>query len=79
MKKLGLAVVLVFGFILIVPSKAQDQLEVAPYQFATIPVEMFSKDVKVYKVVHQGCELFVSVTTGVRDNHSSIATGRGCK
>jgi hypothetical protein len=61
--------------------KADIPQDVAPYEFAHIPVEFHAVDVKVYKMVHQGCEIFVTTNSAMGHEAASIAiaTGRGCK
>ncbi len=58
--------------------EAQSPQEVAPYLFAT------AGETKVFKLVHQGCELFVAENIHWQANRSdsvgvSITAGRGCK
>jgi hypothetical protein len=50
--------------------------DVPPYKFAETP-----EGVKLYKTVHQGCEIFLAVgTQGYYGQQSpAIALGRGCK
>jgi hypothetical protein len=61
--------------------QAQAQQEVEPYEFAHIPVPFHTVDVKVYKMVHQGCEIYVTTNSAMGHEAASIAiaTGRGCK
>jgi hypothetical protein len=47
--------------------------EVAPYVVATP-----RRDVTIYKMVHEGCEIYLAYTSAYSDN-TSIALGRGCK
>jgi hypothetical protein len=52
--------------------------EVKPYVFAELPHG------RIYKTVHEGCELYVVendfYTYGARDQHQyAITSGRGCK
>jgi len=61
------------------PVQAQSQQEVSPYVFATTP-----DGTQVFKMVHQGCELFVAERHKVEIKYGdavsvSITTGRGCK
>ena len=81
-RSLAIAAVLLFGGSLVLRGmKAEGVQEVAPYEFAHIPVEFHTIDVKVYKVVHQGCEIFVATNSAMGHEAASvaIATGRGCK
>ena len=60
------------------PVEAQSPQEVAPYLVGT------AGSTKIYKLVHQGCELFVAENYQYQINHGdavgvSISTGRGCK
>jgi hypothetical protein len=61
---------------------ASAQSDIAPYRFAVLDSPNGYK-VYVYKVVHQGCELFVAV--GAEYGYAqggaspSITTGRGCR
>jgi hypothetical protein len=61
---------------------AAAQSDVAPYRIASLRSPN-GNEVYVYKLVHQGCELFVAVgdewgyISGGAS--SSIATGRGCR
>lgn len=50
--------------------------EIAPYKFAELP-----HGSEVYKIVHQGCELFVveNYTMSHGAVTAAITTGRGCK
>src|SRR5208282_2919992 len=50
-------------FVLLFMSLGSTQTEVAPYKIGAIPIHEYG--VEVYKLVHQGCELFVAV--GPRD------------
>ena len=60
---------------------ADDQQEVKPYVFAELPHG------RIYKTVHEGCELFIvesDIPTlanqpGEQFHHYGIATGRGCR
>jgi len=61
---------------------AQETQEVKPYVFAELPHG------RIYKTVHEGCELFIVETRSdwemaYRDTNSTynyaITTGRGCK
>lgn len=60
------------------PQAAQ---EVQPYEFAHVPVAFHDVDVKVYKMVHEGCEIYIATNSAVAYQAASlaIATGRGCK
>lgn len=81
-RSLAIAAVLLFGgSLLIRNTKADGAQDIPPYEFAHIPVEFHAVDVKVYKVVHQGCELFVATNGAMGHEAASIAitTGRGCK
>lgn len=73
-KLIGIAAILLT--MLLWPSSAQENQEVAPYAFAHLPHGI------VYKTVHQGCELFivesVSYPYGQQVTYA-ITTGRGCK
>ena len=52
-----------------------EQKEVAPYVFAK-PLD----NVTIYKMVHEGCEIYMSYThVATYSDNSSIALGRGCK
>jgi hypothetical protein len=80
-RTLAVLAVLVGASLMLPGPKAQSAQEVAPYEFAHIPVEFHAVDVKVYKVVHQGCEIFVATNGAMGHEAASIAiaTGRGCK
>lgn len=59
-------------------AKAETTQEVAPYLVGT------AGSTKVYKLVHQGCEIFVAENYQFQMNHgdavaAGIATGRGCQ
>lgn len=59
--------------------EAQSPQEVAPYVFATTP-----DGTNVFKMVHQGCELFLAERHKSEIKYGdavsvSITTGRGCK
>lgn len=62
-------------------AQAQTQQDVKPYEFAAIPVPFHTVDVKVYKMVHQGCEIYITTNSAMGHEAASIAiaTGRGCK
>lgn len=47
--------------------------EIQPYAFADV-----EENVRVYKVVHEGCELYIVVNNNGHDS-VGITTGRGCK
>ena len=58
--------------------KAQEVKEVKPYAFAELP-----NGTHVYKLVHEGCELYVAQNYVGQINHAdsvgiAITTGRGC-
>lgn len=60
-------------------SEAQSPKDIAPYKIAELP-----EGSVVYKLVHQGCELFVVERYHVELKYgnavaASITTGRGCK
>ena len=81
-RALAIAAELLFGASLVLRStKAEGSQDVAPYEFAHIPVQFHAVDVKVYKVVHQGCEIYVATNSAMGHEAASIAiaTGRGCK
>lgn len=57
--------------------------DIAPYQFGSMKSPS-GIEVRLFKTVHQGCELFVAIGDGVYvagGNSASVAmtTGRGCK
>jgi hypothetical protein len=63
-------------------AQAQDTQEIKPYVFAQLPHG------RIYKTVHEGCELFITETEShwdmaYRDTQTTysyaVATGRGCK
>jgi hypothetical protein len=58
------------------PVHADSPQEVAPYKVTDIPQE---GGLKLYKLVHQGCELFVLHQYNGHDDSIALATGRGCK
>jgi hypothetical protein len=85
---IGLSVILLLAFRFICTSliaKAQtlEQQEVKPYVFATLPHG------RVYKTVHEGCELFITESDvnipggqyGFANGTEfyAVTTGRGCK
>lgn len=55
--------------------------EIAPYQFAEIKSNaiLVAGSIKIYKVVHQGCEIFIATPASYREGNVAIATGRGCR
>jgi hypothetical protein len=61
-------------------AQAQDTQEIKPYVFAELPHG------RIYKTVHEGCELFITENDFQEFNNQygavhfyTIATGRGCK
>ena len=79
---IGLLVVTICICALVIAEKVHaqtklEQQEVAPYEFAELPD---ANNVKVYKLVHQGCEIFVVYHKEWKYADTvGIATGRGCK
>lgn len=72
-----LIIVTLIGAIAIV-ARAQSSAEVAPYEVGDIKTPLIGH-VAVYKVAHQGCELFVVIGNGIHEYTTAITTGRGCK
>lgn len=54
-------------------TEAQAPSEVKPYAFADIPGG------EVYKLVHEGCELYIVLDSAYNNPSVSITTGHGCK
>jgi hypothetical protein len=60
--------------------EAQPQQEVKPYQVGEFEVPMQMTAGKIYKTVHEGCELYIATASAYgKDPSVSITTGRGCK
>jgi hypothetical protein len=81
---LALCFILLLAILFSIPTwprpHAMEMQEVKPYVFANLPHG------RIYKTVHEGCELYIvenDMQTDYRniaDQHIySIATGRGCK
>lgn len=79
-RQLIIAAILILGISLLLRNAKADGLQdVAPYEFGKTP-----DGTKIYKAVHQGCELFIAENYKFQMNHGdaiavSITTGRGCK
>jgi len=75
--KISLAIlVVILGWFLLLDRKtsAAPQQEVLPYKVAQ------TGNVQVWKLVHQGCEIFIAETPwNQHDDSLAIATGRGCR
>jgi hypothetical protein len=79
---LGLVAIVLWALVLIIRERwqvhASEFNEVKPYVFAELPHG------RIYKTVHEGCELYVAESDVAHvndwDAHSyTITTGRGCK
>jgi hypothetical protein len=63
-------------------SEAQSPQEIKPYQVGEVGVPFHMQPVTIYKLVHQGCEVFIAVNGTISGKEAAsvaIATGRGCK
>ena len=57
-------------------ASADSLQEIEPYQFASFQ----GGSVKIFKAVHEGCELYITTGTVYSGNPTvAITTGRGCK
>lgn len=63
-----------------IPAQAQSPQDIKPYQFGSFEVPYNILPGRLYKAVHQGCEIYIATVADTKYGPSvSIATGRGCK